>query len=146
MPAPHLSSLTDTLRLRSVVLGWSQLTVPLDDDSGAQHFVIRAAGTVVACGSSAPSPLPSPELAGLRSIRFYGVAVIPEFQNRGAGGAILTALIADATQQAAGLLWANARVSALPFYLARGFRTVGERFSDPLSRLVDARVVLDLPR
>lgn len=74
-------------------------------------------------------------------MRFWGVAVLAPFQGRGLGSSILAELMAHGERLEADIVWANARESALPFYLARGFQLVGDKFTDTLSGLSDSRIL-----
>jgi N-acetylglutamate synthase-like GNAT family acetyltransferase len=134
-------TLADTVALRARVLGWAQPTIASDENRLARHIIAEVRGAVVGCGSAGPSPLGQEP-----AMRLWGVAVTPEHQGAGLGSQILTELLEHATRLGAPLVWANARKSALPFYLARGFQTVGEPFTDPLSGLTDFRIVRRLER
>jgi ribosomal protein S18 acetylase RimI-like enzyme len=59
------------------------------------------------------------------------MATEPEARGRGAGAALLTALIQYAREQGAIRVWCNARLGALTLYRRAGFEVVSERFEIP---------------
>jgi GNAT superfamily N-acetyltransferase len=63
--------------------------------------------------------------------RVRGMATEPEARGRGAGAALLTALIQYAREQGAIRVWCNARLGALTLYRRAGFEVVSERFEIP---------------
>jgi len=62
------------------------------------------------------------------SWRIRGMATEQAARGRGAGRAILAALVAYATEQGAQRIWCQARVDARGLYGAQGFRAVSEVF------------------
>lgn len=141
----EIVSAEQTYRLRQTVLGWRIPGLPLDGNRHSRHFIIHVSDDlVVGCASCGPSECPEPSLKNHGAFRFWGAAVLHPFQGRGHGTRLLAEVIREAKEQEAGLLWANARESAVPFYLQKGFRVVGGQFVDILSGLTDRRVVLDL--
>lgn len=135
-------ALVDTRQLRTSVLGWQKLTVPPDSHRRAKHVLaLTTSGVVVACGSCGPSTFPDPSFGDEAAMRFWGVAVLAPFQGHGLGSRILSELMAHGERLEADIAWANARESALPFYLARGFEVVGDPFTDTLSGLSDSRIL-----
>jgi len=65
---------------------------------------------------------------GPGSWRVRGMATAPEARGRGAGTAVLEALVAHARTNGAALVWCNARVRALTLYERAGFRAVSDEF------------------
>jgi GNAT superfamily N-acetyltransferase len=63
--------------------------------------------------------------------RVRGMATAPEARGRGAGTAVLGALIEYAREQRATGVWCNARIGALTLYQRAGFAIVSERFEIP---------------
>jgi GNAT superfamily N-acetyltransferase len=63
--------------------------------------------------------------------RLRGMAVVPEARRRGLGAALLAACERHARDRGGTRLWFNARVAALPFYLALGYEVFGEEYELP---------------
>jgi GNAT superfamily N-acetyltransferase len=92
-----------------------------DDAPGTQHFGAFQDGALVGVASIYRAPFDDVEKAW----QLRGMATLPEVRGLGCGRVLLRAC-----EDAAGtdLLWCNARTSAVPFYVAHGWRTVGEEF------------------
>lgn len=143
-------TVADLAELRQQVLGWRQAVVPHDDTPGVVHVVAVANETVIG-GASSGVQAPPDELlgsVGARSdavaMRFWGVAVMEDWRHHGIGRELMAAVRHEARVVGATVLWANARTSALSFYVDLGFTVVGEVFHDPLSGLPDQRVAVVL--
>lgn len=78
---------------------------------------------VPAPGSGTPPPA-TPD----RAWRLRGMATDPSVRGQGYGAALLLAGMQVAAESGAELVWCNARVVALGFYEAHGFRAVGPVF------------------
>jgi GNAT superfamily N-acetyltransferase len=65
------------------------------------------------------------------SWRLRGMATSPESRNRGVGSAVLRAVIDQIADSGGGILWCNARVSALGLYERGGLRRWGEVWEEP---------------
>jgi ribosomal protein S18 acetylase RimI-like enzyme len=63
--------------------------------------------------------------------RIRGMATLEEARGRGAGGAILAALVSRAEAGGASRVWCNARVRAISLYERAGFRVESEAFEPP---------------
>jgi GNAT superfamily N-acetyltransferase len=63
--------------------------------------------------------------------RVRGMATKPELRGRGAGSAILAALVEHARAQGATRVWCNARTPALSLYGRAGFEPESEEFEIP---------------
>ena len=114
-----------------------------DDSDAAWHLGAVADGRVVATSSYYAVPYRlRPEFVNATQLRF--MAVDPSYQDTGVGKAVIGAAIERIRKQGAGLLWANARDTALGFYLHRGFRTDGPSFVEPTSGLPHTVVLLEL--
>jgi GNAT superfamily N-acetyltransferase len=138
---------TDIYAVRRAVLRTGTPTDNIDwagdRDPDTRHLAIRDdAGEVIAISTWAPRPLP--DEAGTPGIQLRGMAVSPDHQRRGLGGALIAAGVADARQRGAQLVWANARDTALPFYVANGFEVVGDGFVAKDTQLPHHRVVRHL--
>ncbi len=133
-----------TRRLRRQVLGWADAPVPGDEDADTVHLsVLDAVGEPAAVVSACPHPCP--ERPGARATYLWAMAVAEESQHRGLGSELMAELVHRCTAGGRGVLWADARESAVGFYLARGAVVVGPRYLDPITGLQDRRVVFDLP-
>ena len=116
---------------------------PEDDDPRTLHLGVLASDLVVGVVSLRPEP--TPYRPGVAAMRFYAMAVREEWQRRGAGSVLLRAAIARGRASAAGVLWANARDSALGFYQRLGFTVVGDGFINPAVDIPHHVVLVDLP-
>jgi GNAT superfamily N-acetyltransferase len=63
--------------------------------------------------------------------RVRGMATAPRARGRGAGSAILHALVQHAIGHGAGRVWCNARTPALTLYQRAGFVVASEEFEPP---------------
>ena len=63
--------------------------------------------------------------------RVRGMATDPAFRGRGAGAAILAALLDHAAAQGAVAVWANVRTPARTLYERAGFQVTSEEFELP---------------
>ena len=63
--------------------------------------------------------------------RIRGMATVPSARRRGAGTAVLEALLAHARERGARRVWCNARTPAVAFYERPGMRVSSERFELP---------------
>jgi len=72
---------------------------------------------------------------GRRAIQLRGMATLHGWQGCGVGAALLRAGLAHAREAGAELVWANARDTALAFYLRHGFDVHGEGFVDATTNL-----------
>jgi predicted GNAT family N-acyltransferase len=59
------------------------------------------------------------------------MATTEELRGQGIGGRLLDVVLAHVAAHGGGLLWCNARVTALPLYERAGFATRGEPWIDP---------------
>ena len=89
---------------------------------------------LVAVGFVAPDGAPG-------SWRVRGMATAPEARGRGAGSAVLDALVAHARREGATRIWANVRVGARTLYGRAGFAVVSEPFELPE---IGSHVVMEL--
>jgi GNAT superfamily N-acetyltransferase len=111
-----------TWRLRQQVLYPAQKLheMELDEDNDGTHF-----------GAFADD-----KLVGIISLfqqdtvfQFRKLAVLPEYQLRGVGNGLLKRVEAYASLEGGKIIWCNARVSAIGFYLNAGYRRTGKLFS-----------------
>ncbi|MGA7835079.1 MAG: GNAT family N-acetyltransferase [Acidimicrobiales bacterium] len=111
----------------------------LDDEPTARHYAGLLDGSVVVSASffSAVAPIRS-ELASYQ-LRFMAVDV--GLQGRGYGALVLGVAEKELRQLGAEQLWANARDSALGFYIAVGFTTIeGSENVSPISNLPHTKI------
>jgi GNAT superfamily N-acetyltransferase len=109
--------------LRGVELPWEESIYASDDDERTFHLAARDGDQVVGCATWFPEPC-----QGEPAWRLRGMAVARDRQGEGIGAQLMAAAFARLADRGADLLWCNARISALPFYEAHGFRAVGEPF------------------
>ena len=116
---------------------------PGDDDPDTSHVAIRDGpdGPVVAVGSLLAQDPPEwlsrgPRVpvaeAGERWWRIRGMATVEGRRGQGLGRQVLDSLLEAAARGGGGVVWCNARVPALDFYLRAGFEPVSAVFEEPL--------------
>jgi predicted GNAT family N-acyltransferase len=111
-----------------------------DADVETRHLAVRDdAGTVIAASTWTPRPFP--DEPGEPAMQLRGMAVRNEYRRLGLGAAMIAAGVAEARLRGCRLVWANARDSALDFYLANGFAVVGDGFRTTDTDLPHHRVV-----
>lgn len=90
-----------------------------DLDRQSQHALARdPQGKPIGAGRLAPD------------LKIGRMAVLPEWRDRGVGGALLNALIDCARARHATGVWLHAQTGALDFYLRHGFEAEGEVFEE----------------
>lgn len=139
-------SAAETRPLRQAVLRPHQriaeLVYTADDDPETLHVGAFHEGRLV--GIATVLRQPCPRAAFVEPWQLEGVATMPEVRGLGYGRAILTRCIAYVAGRGGATLWCNGRTSATGFYVALGFRTIGEEFITATGphyvffRLVDA--------
>jgi predicted GNAT family N-acyltransferase len=111
-----------------------------DADAQTRHFAVRDdAGTVIAASTWTPRPFPDDPAEPAMQLR--GMAVRSDHRRIGLGAAMIAAGVAEARRRGLRLVWANARDSALDFYVANGFAVVGEGFRTNDTDLPHHRIV-----
>ena len=133
-----------TRRLRREVLGWADVPVPGDQDAESVHLAVlddrgEPAAVVSAC------PHPCQERPGAAATYFWAMAVADGSQHRGLGSELVAELTKRSALAGGSVLWADARESAVGFYMRCGATPVGDPYQDPITGLEDRRVVFDLP-
>ena len=91
---------------------------------------------VIGVARVTPEPAPfdaieSLDVAEAGSWRLRGMATSPEARGHGVATAVLGAVIAHIGSCGGGILWCNARVSALGLYERAGMRVRGEVWEEP---------------
>ena len=132
-----------TLDLRQHVLGWTADPVPGDENAETMHLAVLDAqhtplGVVSAC------PHPCPERPGAAATYLWGMAVAENRQGQGIGSRLLSELARRSVAAERTVLWADARSSAVGFYVAAGATVVGDAYRDPVTGLTDRRIIFDL--
>ena len=98
-----------------------------DRRPGSFHLAYRDdAGEVVSCVTFVPE-----DLDGMPAWRFRGMATDEARRGEGLGSQVLKAGLAGVAARGGGLVWCNARVSALHFYRRHGFTERGDVFDIP---------------
>jgi len=106
-----------------------EASVYAEDDGSAVHLGAWDDGVLVGCATVFPQAWPGPLPAAEPSAwRLRGMAVATSRQTGGVGTQVLAAAVRAAREAGARLLWANARSSALGFYLRHGWEVAGEEF------------------
>lgn len=118
--------MAQTRPLRQAVLRPHQTLSELERGERADAWAAGAYldGELIAVGWVAPEGEPG-------SWRVRGMATVPEARGRGAGAAVLRALLAHARSRGATRIWCNARVPARSLYQRAGLRVVSEPFELP---------------
>jgi predicted GNAT family N-acyltransferase len=100
-----------------------------DDDPSAIHLAARSAeGTVLGACVLLPRAYPEqPQRPDAWQLR--GMATAEGRRSHGIGAAVLAEAVKQVAARGGGLLWCDARESAIKFYAARGFTAEGEAFS-----------------
>ncbi len=125
----------ETWPLRKQVLrphqGGDAVVLAGDDDPRAAHIGARdARGAIVGIATISPQDCPwAPERDAWR---LRGMATADELRGTGVGARVLGAALRHAREHGAALVWCNARVGALDFYVRAGFVAAGERYVDPV--------------
>jgi GNAT superfamily N-acetyltransferase len=116
---------------------------PHDRDPETVHLAVRDdSGAVIAASTWTPKPFP--DRPDVMAMQMRGMAVSADHRGRGLGVAMIAAGLDDARRRGATLVWANARDSALEFYVANGFAVVGEGFRTTDTDLSHHRIVQEL--
>ena len=119
-------SLPETRPLRQAVLRPHQTVDAMATDEPADSLAVGAfdGEALIAVGLVGPD-------GELGAWRVRGMATAPDARGKGAGAAILDALIAHAVANGATRVWCNARTPAKSLYERAGLRTVSEEFEIP---------------
>ena len=114
-----------------------------DGDPETRHLAVRdELGAVIAASTWSPSPFP--DCPDEPAIQVRGMAVSADHRGRGLGAAMIAAGLEDARRRGAVLVWANARDSALDFYVANGFEVAGDGFRTIDTDLPHHRIIQQL--
>lgn len=118
--------IADTRRLRQAVLRPHQTLEDLATHEPDDALAVGAfeGEHLMAVGFVGPD-------GGPNAWRVRGMATREEARGRGAGSAILAALVQHAVDRGATRVWCNARIRARSLYERAGFRIVSEQFEIP---------------
>lgn len=101
-----------------------------DSDPATCHLGAFAEGELCGVVTIYPAPLPeAPEQTGAWQLR--GMAILPKWQGKGAGHELIQACMEKVRSRSGSMIWCNARVVALKFYLREGFTVLGTEFEIP---------------
>ena len=115
-----------TRPLRHEILRPHQTLAELAEHEPADAFAVGvfAGGELISVGFAAPDGNPG-------SWRVRGMATAPAARGRGAGTAVLDALVTHARERGATRVWCNARTPALSLYERAGFAVASDEFELP---------------
>lgn len=143
-------SAADVLDVRRTVLRDGRTDVPADfpEDDGPRAIHVGAHRP----GHAPESPaligvatfFPSPRDDDPEAWQLRGMAVLPEHQGQGIGGALLAEGARLIRQAGGSQVWAHARNTALGFYERQGWKVVGDTYEYGVMRLPHHLVVLEL--
>jgi GNAT superfamily N-acetyltransferase len=149
-------SAADVLGVRRTVLRDGRTDVPADfpEDEGPHAIHVGARRPAHAADGPAPpndNPLigvatlfPSPRPDDPDAWQLRGMAVLPEHQGQGIGGALLAAGARLVKEAGGSQVWAHARNTALGFYERQGWKVVGDTYEYGVMRLPHHLVMLEL--
>ena len=111
-----------TWKLRQKVLYPQQTIaeVQMDEDADGYHFAAFVDNLIVGVVSLFRND---------DSFQFRKLAVDPLVQNQGIGSSLLNYITDFAKNEGGKMLWCNARVTAIPFYIKHGFTHTGKLFT-----------------
>jgi len=130
------------VRHRVLREGWPEASVhtPLDAEPSTWHLAALAGD--VAVGAVTVFPEAYPGQPDRPAERFRWMAVLPGWQGRGVGQALMRRVAEIATERGAELLWAHGRDSAQGFYEGLGFTVEGDGFIDEVTGIGHHYVVI----
>ncbi|HWX97667.1 MAG TPA: GNAT family N-acetyltransferase [Solirubrobacteraceae bacterium] len=126
LPLLREISLAETRPLRHAILRPHETLDSLAAHEPADAFAVGVVDgeTLIAVGFVAPDGEPG-------AWRVRGMATEANARGKGAGSAVLDALVRHAVASGASRLWCNARTPARSLYERAGFRVVSEEFEIP---------------
>ncbi|MEU2612648.1 GNAT family N-acetyltransferase [Micromonospora sp. NPDC007271] len=130
-----------TFGLRRGVLGWEVPSATRIQGDRAAHLALLHEDAVAAVVSHATWPCPDEPAVPARY--FFGMAVDASYQGRGCGRRLLAAVAERARAVGESVMWAEARESAVAFYVACGARATAPYVED-VAGLAVRRVVFTL--
>ena len=122
----------DTHPLRRTVLRdgtkADQVVFDGDDESTTFHLGVRDGDALIAISTWMARRYP--DLPAIAGYQLRGMAIEPTRRAGGVGTLLLDGGIDRCRSQAANLVWARARLTALGFYERHGFETRGPEYTD----------------
>lgn len=103
---------------------------PGDDAPDTLHLGAFRHDALVGIATLMRTPLPE-RLIVTNAWQLRGMATLPAVRGHGFGSALLRACLEHARTSGGALLWCNARLPAVPFYLKHGLQQTGEPFEIP---------------
>jgi GNAT superfamily N-acetyltransferase len=144
-------SAADVLDVRRAVLRDGRTDVPADfpEDDGPRAIHVGARRPAAAPPRQTPligvaTLFPSPRPDEPDAWQLRGMAVLPEHQGQGIGGALLAEGARLVKEAGGSQVWAHARNTALGFYERQGWKVVGDSYEYGVMRLPHHLVVLEL--
>ena len=139
------ATVDEIMPLRHAVLrpGYPSEASHYAEDDVAVHIGAWEDAALVGCATVfADRWLGPPEVADAWRLR--GMAVDPSRQGGGVGTQVLREAVSAARDAGAPVIWANARTTALGFYLRHGWRVAGEEFLASDTGLPHHPILLEL--
>ena len=131
---------------RNVLRGGDDTVVvedPRDGEPSSMHLAVRVDGSVVTSGSFYVATSPVDPTQTSMQLRY--LATDPIFQGQGLGAALLKEAEARLTRRGVDSLWANARDTALRFYLREGWEALpGSEHLSPATKLPHTVIIKQL--
>jgi GNAT superfamily N-acetyltransferase len=103
-----------------------------DDGPGAVHFCAEDGTGRVVSVATLLREVPPWRADVPNGWRLRGMATASDWRGRGAGSVVLGAVFAHVRAEGGGLLWCNARLSAVKFYERAGMATTGAPWEEPV--------------
>jgi GNAT superfamily N-acetyltransferase len=126
----------EVLFLRQAVLRPHQradeVRFPGDDGPDTFHFCVPDQDGQPIGVVSLMRQMPSWRPQAVDAWQFRGMATGPHWRGRGVGRALVDALVDHVASGGGGLLWCNARLTAVGFYERAGMVTTGEAWEEPV--------------
>jgi len=141
------ATVAEIMPLRHAVLrpGYPPEASHYAEDDIAVHISAWDGDVLVACATVFPDPWPGPPPAA-DAWRLRGMAVDPSRQGSGVGAQVLSEAVGAAREAGAPVIWANARTTALGFYLRHDWEVAGEEFVASDTGLPHFPILLGLGR
>lgn len=114
-----------------------------DDDPGTLHLGVRDAhGSLIAASTWIPRARAG--APAMPAVQLRAMAIDPGQRRRGLGARLLRHGLSSMGERGVRVVWANARDTALDFYVRHGFDIDGDGFVDDATGLPHHRIVKHL--